>query len=259
MTNTRSNLPDVVIGGAPRAGTTYLCELLSKHPQIFVAQPFIPEPKVLMTPHEMGDVGILGRYDDWFATAPDESIRVEKTSYYLENAEARERFARLLPNTRIIFILRDPVRRAYSNWLWSTRNGLETLPFADAIAIENDRPSPLPPERSYARPFDYLARGNYGAHAEAWINAIGRDRIAFYLFEDAISEPQPFVANLQQFVGVKPLPWQDLTTGVINANDMRGPDLSDELIAELRSKFAPEMRRFAKLTGLSLSRWGYAL
>ena len=145
MTNTRSNLPDVVIGGAPRAGTTYLCELLSKHPQIFVAQPFIPEPKVLMTPHEMGDVGILGRYDDWFATAPDESIRVEKTSYYLENAEARERFARLLPNTRIIFILRDPVRRAYSNWLWSTRNGLETLPFADAIAIENDRPSPLPP------------------------------------------------------------------------------------------------------------------
>lgn len=256
-TAARPNVPDVVIGGAPRSGTTFLCELLAKHPQVFVARPFIPEPKVLMTPHPAGDAGLLSRYETYFGGAPASSLRVEKTSYYLENAEARERFARLLPEARIIFILREPVQRAYSNWLWSTRNGLESLPFREAVSGGRERANPLPPERSYARPFDYLTRGLYGTHAEAWIRAIGRERIAFYLIEDAIAEPEHFVADLQSFVGVEPLAWQELATGIVNANDLRLGDLDAAFAAELRAQFAPEMRRLVELTGLSLARWGY--
>jgi hypothetical protein len=52
-------LPDIVIGGAPRSGTTFLCELLAKHPQIHVAQPFIPEPKICMVEPADG-----GRWSD---------------------------------------------------------------------------------------------------------------------------------------------------------------------------------------------------
>src|ERR1700736_5390855 len=86
----RLPVPDIIIGGAPRSGTTFLCELLAKHPGIFIAKPFIPEPKVCMMPHSDGDAGLLQRYAAFFSDAPPNAIHVEKTSYYLENADARE-------------------------------------------------------------------------------------------------------------------------------------------------------------------------
>jgi len=250
-------IPDIVIGGAPRSGTTFLCELLAKHPGIFVAQPFIPEPKVCMTPHPDGDVGILRRYADFFRNAPRSSVRIEKTSYYLENAEARERLVRLLPQTKFIFILREPVQRAYSNWMRSRLMGLETLPFEEAIEREHGRASPLPPDKAYARPFDYMTRGRYGTFVEAWIDAVGRERVAIYVLEAVLADPEPFVTDLQRFGGVDPLPWSALVTGRINAieRDTDGP--SAQTVAALRQKLRPEVERLAKIADVDVSIWGY--
>lgn len=253
----RAPLPDIVIGGAPRSGTTFLCELLAKHPDVFVARPFIPEPKVLMTPHPDGDAGLLQRYARLFDAAPPGTVRIEKTSYMLENDDARERFVRLLPQARVVFILREPISRAYSNWLWSRKNGLETLSFREAIAAEGRRQSPLPPERAYARPFDYMTRAQYARFSRSWISSIGRERIAFFIFEDAIARPDAFAARLQDFVGVDRLPWSALATGVVNANDPAPAGLDAQFAAELRQRIGSEMRRFAEITGLDVGVWGY--
>lgn len=252
-----TRLPDVVIGGAPRSGTTFLCEVLARHPGAYVARPFIPEPKVLMTDHPAGDAGFRERYRVLFASAPAGSVKIEKTSYYFENDDARTRFARILPEARMVFILREPVSRAYSNWLWSRRNGLETLDFATAIAAEGTRASPLPPDRMYARPFDYLERARYADFAAAWIDAIGRDRVAFHVFEDAVARPEEFVASLQKFARLDALPWSALETGVVNANEMAAPDIEQSLADRLRERLAPEMLRFATITGADIGRWGY--
>jgi hypothetical protein len=253
----RMPVPDVVIGGAPRSGTTFLCELLAKHPRIFVPRPFIPEPKVCMTPHPEGDAGLLRRYADIFADAPAQCVRIEKTSYYLENAEARERLIRVLPCAKFIFILREPVERAYSNWMRSRLNGLETLPFEEAVGREPDRVSPLPSHQAYARPFDYLTRGRYGTLVEAWIRAVGRERIAIYIFEAALAAPEAFVDDLQRFIGVNPLPWSALATETINAIE-RGPDgLRKETAAALREKMRPEVERLARIANLDVAIWGY--
>lgn len=253
----RPAIPDVIIGGAPRSGTTFLCELLAKHPGVFVARPFSPEPKVLLIPHPDGDAGVWRRYGDYFAAAPDGAVRVEKTSHLFENDEGRERLARLLPDVRMIFILREPVARAYSNWLRSRNNGLETLSFADAIAAEGRRPSPFGPDRAYVRPFDYMIRSQYARFAKDWISSIGRERIAFFMFEEAIARPEPFVARLQDFVGVERLSWNALATGVVNANDpdALGPDARFQ--ATLRQGIRGEMRRLGELTGLDVGVWGY--
>jgi Sulfotransferase domain len=249
--------PDVVVGGAPRSGTTYLCELLAKHPQIYVARPFVPEPKVCLTEHPAGDAGLLARYAALFRNSPPSAIKIEKTANYFENENARGRLARILPQSKFIFILREPVARAYSNWLWSRKNGLESLPFADAIACEGLRPSPLPPERAYARPFDYMTRGRYGSLAEAWIHAFGRQRIAFFLFEDAIARPDEFVAMLQDFIGVSRRPWPELRTGRINATDPDESGLDRSLEAALRERITPEVRRFEEVSGIDASVWRY--
>jgi hypothetical protein len=210
-----------------------------------------------MTPHPNGDIGILGRYVDFFGDAPTSSVRIEKTSYYLENAEARARLLRILPHAKYIFILREPVERAYSNWMRSRFNGLETLPFEEAVACEPGRPSPLPEHQAYARPFDYLARGRYGTLIQAWVQAVGRERVAVYVLEDAVSKPTSFVKELQYFVGVRPLPWSALKTGVTNAIK-RGPEgLSRQAAASLRKQMHPEVELLAKVTGVDVSIWGY--
>src|SRR6266536_1217140 len=79
-----------LIGGAPRSGTTYLCEALDTHPDIVIARPFIPEPKVFMTPAD-GPSAYRERYRRFFGPETADRQRGEKTSNYLENAEACER------------------------------------------------------------------------------------------------------------------------------------------------------------------------
>jgi hypothetical protein len=257
ITSNRLPLPDIVIGGMLRSGTTFLCEMLAKHPGIYVARPFIPEPKVALIPHPKGDAGLLERYASYFADARPGMVRVEKSAAYFENEEARDRLTRILPAAKFIFMLREPVARACSNWRWSTANGLETLPLAEAIKLEGTRASPLPPEKNYVRPFDYIARGRYGTFAEAWVRAVGRNRLAFYLLEDAIAQPETFVAQLQSFIGVDAVPWAGLATGRINATDPDpiGPDPT--LVRALRQQLAPEVARFAQVTGVDVSAWGY--
>jgi hypothetical protein len=250
-------VPDVIIGGAPRSGTTFLCELLLKHPDVHVAQPIAPEPKVCLTDHPLGNAGYLQRYAAYFRDVPADRVRIEKTTNYFENDEARERLAALLPDVRFIFIVREPVARAYSNWLWSRKNGLETLPFAQAIALEGQRPSPLPPERASARPFDYMTRGRYGTFAERWLQAFGRKRIAFFVFERTLEDPDGFVSELQDFIGIKPLPWNVLSTGKVNATEPDPKGLDPILAEALRQRIAPEVNRFASVTGTDVSIWGY--
>ena len=160
-------------------------------------------------------------------------------------------------NQQFVFILREPVARAHSNWRWSTRNGLETLPFAEAVAREGTRPSPLPPSQDYARPFDYMRRGRYATFAQAWINAVGRDRIAFHILEAVLAHPEPFVRNLQDFIGIPPLPWTELTTGRINAGDPDPAALPQDLVLRQRSAVRAEVLAFAALTGCDVGVWGY--
>jgi hypothetical protein len=248
-------LPDIVIGGAPRSGTTFLCEVLDKHPGVYLAKPIAPEPKVLLTGHPDGDTGILKRYDRYFGDAPPHLVRIEKTTNYFENEDARLRFAGLLPKARLIILLRDPVARAYSNWLWSRKNGLETLSFEEALSLEGRRPSPLPPGREAARPFDYAARGRYGSLARAWIEALGRDRIGFFIFEDVLSRPEHFITAIQAFAGLEQLPWSILRTGRVNATEADKP-IDPETAKRLRERFASEIREFHDLTGVDVSAWG---
>jgi hypothetical protein len=254
-THARSSIPDVVIGGAPRCGTTFLCELLAKHPGAYVARPFVPEPKVCLTAEH--DDGVLEAYATYFGDAPPGKVKVEKTSNYFENETARGRLVRLLPEAKFIFMLREPIARAYSNWAWSRKNGLECLSFADAIDREGHRLSPLPANQEYARPFDYMRRGRYGSLAEAWIRAIGRERIGFFVLESSLAAPQRFVDELQCFIGLDPLKWEKLMTGRINTAEPDPAGLDPGLAAELRRRIAPEIQYLAQVSGLDLSIWGY--
>ena len=249
-------VPDLIIGGAPRSGTTFLCHALERHPDVYVAQPYIPEPKVFIE-RERSAVEYRQRYAQLFAQAPPGRVLVEKTSYYLESAAACRRIRDHLPDVRLLFIVREPVARAYSNYLWSRRNGLETLGFEEAIALEGTRPDPMPPEKSYARPFDYLSRGDYAQFARMYFSAFGSARVKFVLYEHLMTQPGELLRQIQDFAGVAVLPWEQLDAGIINSTREEGGDLDPQLQTRLRRRMREAVEQFAQVSGLDLRCWNY--
>jgi hypothetical protein len=248
-------VPHFIIGGAPRSGTTFLAEALDRHPGIFMAKPFRPEPKVFLTAAADRDE-YLRRYRPLFAGAGVGQVLGEKTTNYFESEEACLRMRDALPtNVRLLFLLREPVARAYSNYLWSKKNGLEPLSFEEAVALEGNRRSVLPPEKARARPHDYLSRSDYARHAQRYLDAFGVPRIDFFLYEDIERQPERLLAAVQRFIGVEPLPFLDLDVGVVNSAAEVGPPLDPVIAARLRERLAPSVARLAALTGLNLAAW----
>jgi hypothetical protein len=249
--------PDFIIGGAPRSGTTVLAELLDDHPQIRMARPLIPEPKVFLTDAGSPE-GFRERYRAYFTDDDREAIRGEKTSNYLESESAPGLIRDTLPDVRLVFLFREPLERARSNWRWSRKNGLEKLGFAEAIELEGRREDPLPPERSYAKPYAYLERADYGGFARRWIEALGRDRLGFFLFEDLVGDGSDrVVREVLEFVHAEPRELGALPTGVGNETDAAGDEIDASTRARLRERLAPLVEDFAAVTGLDVARWGY--
>lgn len=250
----RPSLPTFIIGGAPRCGTTFLCHALDEHPAIAMARPYIPEPKVFLVP-AADDEGYLERYRGLFDHKPGALARGEKSSAYLENSHARAMIRRLLPDAVLVFIFRDPVARAYSNWRRTCKNGLDTLDFMDAIAQEDVRSDPLPPEKSYVRPFAYLSRSRYDELIEPYFRDFPRDRILVMQMERLVTDRAAELLRLQQHVGIDPIPSLGSELGMINTVD--GPPLDPVLARTLREQLRPSAERFAAITGIDIELWGY--
>jgi len=250
--------PTFIIGGAPRSGTTLLCHLLERHPDVYIIQPYIPEPKILVRDPPGSPEECLRRYAEALAGAQAQRALGEKTSYYLEQEHAPGAIADTLGgDVRMLFIVREPVRRAYSNYLWSRKNGLETLPFDEAVRLEGMRPNPLGAARAYARPFDYLTRGDYATFAERYFRRFGPDRVKFVLYEDLELRPTGIMEEVQRFIGVPPIPMDAQSLGRINpARGVDGP-LDPGIERRLRARMAPAVHRFAAVSGLDLTAWGY--
>lgn len=256
MTGSR-RVPSFIIGGAPRSGTTLLCHLLERHPDVYIIKPYIPEPKVFVLPAGDGVNEYLQRYEAAFAEAGERPILGEKTSYYLENESVPERIALTLGTVRMLFIVREPVERAYSNYLWSRKNGIETLSFEEAVRREGTRPSPFGPDREYVRPFNYLTRGDYATCAERYYERFGRDAVRFVLYEDLERRPAAIMHDIQEFIGARPIPMDAQALGRINVAADTGPPLDGATKAALRARMAPLVRRFADVSGLDVGAWGY--
>lgn len=167
-------LPDFLILGTQKGGTTLLYYLLNQHPYV--------EPA---TKKEINFFDVnFSKGEDWYRShfpAPTvkdgvEIISGEASPYYLYHPHAARRAARTVPEARLISLLRDPVERAYSEYHHRYREGRETLGFEEAVEAEESRLDGelerMLADEHYASPnhrkFSYLSRGIYVDQLQEW-------------------------------------------------------------------------------------------
>lgn len=202
-------LPDFLVIGVPKAGTTALHAALSRHPGLFL--PTVKEPKFFLSdgpPPARGGPGDAQTYQEhvWrradyealFAPAPLEALRGEATPFYLYDLDAQNRIRRLLPKVRLIVLLRNPVDRAHSNWthLWAA--GLEAeRDFVRACALEEERRA-----AGWAHFWHYVAQGRYGAQLAHLFTLFSRDQVLLLRYRELREEPVATLDKVCDFLGV---------------------------------------------------------
>jgi len=245
--------PDVgqaFIVGAQRSGTTSLATALERHPQVALAQPRNPEPKVFLDPEAADDPdAYVAR---WYPHAgPETRLRIEKSASYLESGVACSGIASAFPDAHIVVVLRDPVERARSHWAYTRRHGLEPLALNAALdPSAEDRP--WDPSAISVSPYRYLSRGRYADDLRRWFDRFGRERVHVILLEDLLDEPERF-HDLERALGLEPGPRFPVEERH-NAGEGDGA-LDAETRARLAAWFADANADLAELLGRPLDRW----
>lgn len=191
-------LPDFIIIGAPKCGTTTLYSYLCRHPRVFMSA--VKEPEFFAR----DDVYARGEawYRSLFAGARDGQICGEASTSYAKwpfYSGVPERIAAMVPNAKMIYLMRHPVERAYSWYAHVMRDGV-TKTFEQAI---EDDPTLIYPSL-------------YIRQIEQHLAVFTRDQFLFLTLDELKASPAETLARTQRFLGI---PEQDLTSdGAILAN-----------------------------------------
>jgi Sulfotransferase domain len=233
----------LLVIGAQRCGTTYLAAMLDAHPEVTMARPSRPEPKVFLRDDD-ADRGLGWYRSRYFAHATGQTVLGEKSTSYLEHPEAARRAADVLGRAEILAVLRDPVARAVSNWRFSTENGLEDRPLSRALSDNLLGAREWDPRATSASPYAYLERGHYSRHLAPWYAAFpGSVHVCF--FEELVGSADALAA-LYAAVGVDVGFRPRLLRCRVNESTGPPPSLEPDLLRRLRGHFAgsdEELRR----------------
>jgi hypothetical protein len=194
-------LPDFLLIGAQRSGTTALFAALGSHPDVQVA--VRKEVHYFDLNFERG----TRWYRAHFPRRREGRVVGEATPYYLAHPEASGRAGRLLPDARLIACLREPTARAWSQWAWNRRERREDLGFLAALRAEPERLAAderTGSRRSAHQQVGYLDRGRYAAQLERWLSHFDSEQLLILRHEDLWSDPATTLARVQRHLGLSP-------------------------------------------------------
>ncbi len=282
-------LPNFLIIGAPRSGTTHLYQGLRQHPQVFMSD--FKEPMYFACDNERawpGSICEKKAYEELFQGREQYRARGEASTLYLYSELAAQRIFREIPHARLIAILRNPVARAFSQYTFQRFLNTEPLDtFEAALAAEAER------QRALASPFLFYRQvGLYGEQISRYLAAFPKSQLLFLLQDDLDTNPHQVFQRLFSFIGVNPdfqpdLRYRTNASGVPQhrtlfnlikstgravkrflpehmATRLSGqahqallarPSMRDDTRQQLLRFFHQDMLRTQELTGYDLSHW----
>jgi hypothetical protein len=247
-------LPDFLIIGAQKAGTTSLYDYLCQHPQIQPA--LMKEPRYFSRWLDKGE----GWYRAYFPlriqmeSAQRKYLTGEASPDYILHPKAAEAAYQLVPNAKILILLRNPVNRAFSQYQHNTKKNRLVPSFEEAIQLELEMMQTLDLMRLSSKDYQhtvqqlYLSRGLYAEQIERWTACYPEEQIMIIQSEVFFRQPQEVLEQVLQFLG--------LDTGVAGTIDYsprrKGKyrsTLEPSLRAKLNDYFHPHNERLYALLG----------
>src|SRR5262245_55702300 len=208
-------LPDYLIVGAMKAGTSFLYWLLTQHPQVLPASD--KEVNFFDYQYERG-INWYRTNFPWAKQARQRSRETglktfcgEASPYYIFHPHSARRIARHIPRVKIIMLLRNPVDRTYSHFHHQVRLGQEKVSFEEAVALEpqrlqGEKEKILADERykSFNYPgYSYMARGVYVDQVLEYHKHFPREQVLIIRSEDLFTDALDVFYRVQDFVGLQ--------------------------------------------------------
>ena len=235
--------PDFIIIGTQRGGTTSLYRYLSEHPGIGSAWRKEVHYFDRHYEHDM----------DWYlAHFPKRGkfeMVGEASPFYLFHPEVPRRVRDTVADVKLIALLRDPIDRAYSQFQMTTRRGIESLSFEEAIEREPERLAGSDASGLAWRQFSYLTRGHYDEQLQRWFSLFPRERFLILKSEDFYTTPEPILHETQEFLGVDRASPEEFKP--YHLTDY-GAEMDPATRTRLREHFAPHNERLYELLGRDL-------
>lgn len=240
-------LPDFLIVGGQRCGTTSLFNYLAAHPDVV---PSLGKELHFFTKHWRHGPAW---YRAHFPTIGEPGLTFEATPYYLYHPHAPWRAAQVVPRAKLIVLLRDPVTRAYSHYQHNRARRFEHLSFRDALAAEPERIEAEltkmlghPGYESRAvQLYSYRSRGRYAEQLGRWLERFPRDRVLVLRSEALHRDTLATFARTLEFLGLRE--WLPRRFDVLARRSGRSAEPPTEEFEELREYYRPFNTRLARL------------
>ena len=189
-------LPNFLIVGVQKAGTTSIYNYLQEHPQVYMS--LIKETNFLekdwenLPPEQQNKNGIvtLEKYAELFANVKDEiAIGEASPNYLFHHESSAARIKKYVPNAKLIVVLRNPVERAYSDYLMHIRDAIGYRSLSEQIKHSS--------HKSFI-----LRKGFYYESIKYYLEQFGQAQVKIFFYEDLCENPQVFMQEVYQYIGV---------------------------------------------------------
>lgn len=239
-------LPNFIIFGTVRSGTTSLYYDICEHPSVLPAD--YDEIGFFDSNYQLGTNWYRSMFPtrkkmDNIKNQTGFAITGEDTPFYIWKNEVPERIFKLLPNVKLIAIFRNPVDRAYSNYNLSIRKKTEKLTFEEAIDDEIQDLEKYSFRKIIDRKRSYLSKGFYEKQINSWYKLFSREQIHILSLEDLHKHPQKTLSKIFRFLEIPEYNVKNLQ----KQKFYEYPNMKNETRKKLLEFYKPENKNFFQI------------